>query len=155
MKSAILALLGFLLLSAPLAHAVSDPGEMLANPVLEKRAEALGNQLRCLVCQNESIEQSDADLAKDLRHIIRVKMAQGESDKQIMDWMIARYGEFVRLSPPFDAVTLVLWGAPVIALGFGAGVVLLVRTRRPSPPPPPLSEAERLQLARLSEPGRS
>jgi cytochrome c-type biogenesis protein CcmH len=128
-------LLGFvaaLLAGAPLAHAVSDPAEMLPNPRLEHRAEALGDRLRCLVCQNESIEQSDADLAKDLRHLIRVHVAAGESDEQIVDWLVARYGNFVRLSPPVDAMTLVLWGAPAIAVATGTGIALLARRRRPA-----------------------
>lgn len=127
------------------ARAVSDPREMLANPVLEHRAEALGEQLRCLVCQNESIEQSDADLAKDLRRIIRQHIAAGESDQQVMQWMVARYGEFVRLSPPFNAMTLVLWGAPAIAVAIGAGAAFAAR-RRTTAPPPPLSPAERQSL---------
>lgn len=130
------------------ARAVSDPREMLANPVLEHRAEALGEQLRCLVCQNESIEQSDADLAKDLRRIIRQHIAAGESDQQVMQWMVARYGEFVRLSPPLNAMTLVLWGAPAIAVAIGAGAAFAAR-RRATVPPPPLSPAERQNLDAL------
>ena len=136
-----------LALSGPV-HAVSDPGEMLANPLLEKRAEALGEQLRCLVCQNESVEQSDADLAKDLRRIIRRRIAAGDSDRQVVDWMVARYGDFIRMSPPFDALTLLLWGAPVIAVATGAGVALAARRRR-YPPPSPLSAAERQRLDAL------
>ncbi|HET6184920.1 MAG TPA: cytochrome c-type biogenesis protein [Acetobacteraceae bacterium] len=148
------ALVLLLLALAPAARAVSDPAEMLPNPAEERRAEALGEQLRCLVCQNESIEQSDADLAKDLRRIIRQRIAAGESDRQIMDWMVARYGNFVRLDPPFDAMTLVLWGAPVLALGGGLGVALLLRRRGPAPPPqPPLTDAERMRLAELTEAG--
>ena len=128
--------------------AVSDPGEMLANPVLERRAEAIGEQLRCLVCQNESVEQSDADLARDLRRIIRQRVVAGQSNQQIIAWMTARYGDFIRLRPPFEGRTLVLWGAPVIALAVGAGVVLLARRRRPDAPPP-LSAAERQRLMQL------
>jgi len=128
--------------------AVSDPGEMLANPVLERRAEAIGEQLRCLVCQNESVEQSDADLARDLRRIIRQRVVAGQSNQQIIAWMTARYGDFIRLRPPLEARTLALWGAPVIALGVGGAVVLLARRRRPSAPPP-LSAAERQRLMQL------
>lgn len=151
----LLALFGLLLLFSPLAHAVSAPSEMLANPVLEKRAEAIGDRLRCVVCQNESIEQSNADLAKDLRRIIREKISQGESDRQIIDWMVARYGTFILLKPPFDPETLVLWGAPVLALLIGGGAALLVRSRRPAPPPEPLTDAERLRLVELTRPGQT
>ncbi len=144
----LLAVLALLLPLAGGAYAVSDPGEMLANSAQERRAEALGEQLRCLVCQNESVEQSDADLAKDLRRIIRQRVAAGDSDRQVVAWMVARYGDFIRLSPPFDALTLLLWGAPVIAVATGAGVVLLAR-RRAGAAPVPLTEAERQRLADL------
>jgi len=130
------------------AWAVSDPGEMLADPVLEHRAEAIGEQLRCLVCQNESVEQSDADLARDLRRIIRQRVLAGQSNRQVIDWMTVRYGDFIRLRPPLEGRTLALWGAPVIALGVGAAIVLLARRRRPSAPPP-LSAAERQRLMQL------
>lgn len=133
------------------ARAVSDPAEMLANPVLEHRAEALGGQLRCLVCQNESVEESNADLAKDLRRIIRQRIAAGDSDRQVTAWMVARYGDFIRLSPPFDAMTFLLWGAPVIAVATGAGVVLLARRRR-FVPLAPLTAAERERLDGLLDP---
>ncbi|MGH7153679.1 MAG: cytochrome c-type biogenesis protein [Acetobacteraceae bacterium] len=149
MKGAIAALL--LLLALPgAAHAVSDPSEMLANPVLEHRAEAIGNQLRCLVCQNESVEQSDADLAKDFRHIIRQRVAAGDTDHQVIAWMVARYGDFILLRPRFEPLTLLLWGAPALALAIGAGVVVIA-LRRPTPSPPPLTEAERHRLANLLE----
>ncbi|MDQ2803996.1 MAG: cytochrome c-type biogenesis protein CcmH [Pseudomonadota bacterium] len=133
------------------AGAVSDPAEMLKAPAFEQRAEDIGEQLRCLVCQNESVEQSDADLAKDFRHIIRERVSAGESDQQVIAWMVARYGNFIRLDPPFAAVTLLLWGAPVIAVGLGLGAVVLAR-RRPAAAPRPLSEAERRRLGTLLEP---
>jgi cytochrome c-type biogenesis protein CcmH len=94
-------LLGILL--APPAYAVSDPAELLPDHTQEQRAEALGHQLRCLVCQNESVEESNADLARDLRRIIRQRVVAGDSDQQVIDWMVARYGNFVRLRPPFNA----------------------------------------------------
>ncbi len=131
--SRLLAALVVLLALTGGAHAVSDPAEMLANPVLEQRAEAIGDQLRCLVCQNESVEQSNADLAKDLRRIIRQRIAAGDSDQQVIAWMVARYGDFIRLPPPFDAMTLLLWVAPVIAVATGVGAALLAR-RRPRLP---------------------
>ena len=137
-----------LALTAP-ALAISDPAEMLPNPVLEKRAEVVGSQLRCLVCQNESIEDSNADLAKDLRHLVRVRIAAGDTDQQATAWVVARYGDFVRLKPPFNAVTALLWGSPILAVGMGAGAVLLARRNRPAPPPP-LTDAERTRLADLT-----
>lgn len=137
------------MLLVPLAaHALSDPSEMLPNPQQEKRAEQIGDQLRCLVCQNESIEESNAGLARDLRRIIRQQVVAGRTNKQIIAWMVARYGDFVLLKPPFEASTLLLWGAPVIMLGGGATAILLARRRRVVPPPP-LSDEERQQAAEL------
>jgi cytochrome c-type biogenesis protein CcmH len=130
------------------AHAVSDPAELLPDRAQELRAEAIGDQLRCLVCQNESIEQSDADLARDLRHIIRQRVIAGDSDQQIIAWMVARYGNFVRLRPPLDAMTLLLWGAPGIALLAGLAAAVVAWRRRPSEPAP-LSDDERERLANL------
>ncbi len=130
------------------AWAISDPGEMLPNRAQELRAEAIGHQLRCLVCQNESIEDSNADLARDLRRIVRQRVAAGNSDRQVMDWVVARYGDFVRLRPPFRPLTWLLWFSPAIALGAGGTAVLIAR-RRPSTPPAPLSDAERARVADL------
>ncbi|MBO0712094.1 MAG: cytochrome c-type biogenesis protein CcmH, partial [Acetobacteraceae bacterium] len=117
------------------AYAVSNPAELLADPKQEAHAEAIGHQLRCLVCQNESVEDSDADLARDLRRIIRARVVAGDSDRAIIAWMTARYGDFVRLKPPFNAQTAVLWGAPVLALIAGGAIVLLARRRQSSAPP--------------------
>jgi cytochrome c-type biogenesis protein CcmH len=144
-----LALLALLAVSP--AFGVSNPGEMLKDPQEEARAEAIGQQLRCLVCQNNSIEDSEADLAKDLRHIIRQRVAAGDTDTQAIDWVVARYGDFVRLRPPLRTETLLLWGSPVAALLVAGAAVVLTRRRRPEPPPP-LSEAERLALGRLLGP---
>jgi cytochrome c-type biogenesis protein CcmH len=135
------------LLTVP-AFAVSDPGELLPDRQQEQRAEALGHQLRCLVCQNESVEESNADLARDLRRIIRQRIVVGDSDQQVVDWMVARYGDFVRLRPPFNAMTFVLWGAPGIAVVAGIAMVLFARLRRPAPPKP-LTEAEQRRLTDL------
>jgi cytochrome c-type biogenesis protein CcmH len=141
-----------LLLAATLpAFAISDPNEALTNPRQEARAVGIGKQLRCLVCQNESIEDSGADLAKDLRHIVRQQVAAGKTDRQVIDWMEARYGQFVLLDPPFEPATLLLWGSPFIALVIGGACVLLLRSRGTAPPPP-LSEAERDRLGALLEP---
>ncbi len=135
------------LLASP-AFAVSDPAELLPDRTQEQRAEALGHQLRCLVCQNESVEESNADLARDLRRIIRQRVMAGDSDQQVTDWMVVRYGNFVRLRPPFNAMTLGLWGAPAIALLAGIAAAMIARRRRPAAPEP-LTEAERRRLADL------
>jgi cytochrome c-type biogenesis protein CcmH len=138
------------LIAAP-AFAVSDPAELLSDRQQEQRAEALGHQLRCLVCQNESVEESNADLARDLRRIIRQRIVAGDSDQQVIDWMVARYGNFVRLRPPFNAMTFMLWGAPGIAVLVGMAIAL-VASRRRTKPPEPLSDAERQRLAELLKP---
>ncbi len=138
----------FLLVSTA-ALAVADPKEMLPDPAQEARAEALGSQLRCLVCQNESIEDSNADLARDLRAKVREQVKAGQTDAQVMGWMVARYGNFVRLRPPLTPATLLLYASPVLALLAGFGAVLLGRSRA-APPPAPLTEAERAKLEELS-----
>lgn len=138
-------------LTAPVAAwAVDDPSEMLADPAQESRAEAIGAQLRCLVCQNESIEDSSAGLARDLRKVVREHVTKGESNRQIIDWMVARYGNFIRLSPPVTVATLLLWGMPVLALLTGIAAALLVFRRRPAAPQP-LSEAEQARLRELTD----
>ncbi len=146
-SAAALALL--LALAAPtLARAVSDPSEMLADPRQEARAEGIGRELRCLVCQNEDIEDSSADLARDLRHIVRTQVTAGRSDREIMAWMVARYGNFVRLAPPFTLGTALLWLMPVLALA--AGLVAAFRVlRTPRQPADPLDPDERRRLAAL------
>ena len=137
-----------LLLLTVSAGAVSNPAELLPDPVQERRAEAIGAQLRCLVCQNQSVEDSDADLARDLRRIVRQRVVAGDSDRQVMHWMVARYGDFVRLRPPFEPLTWVLWLSPLLALLAGLAAVLLARRRGVSPAAP-LDAAERNRLARL------
>ncbi len=146
----LLALLALPLASAPLvaALAISDPAEMLPDPKQEARAEAIGRQLRCLVCQNESIEDSGADLARDLRHIVRQHVAAGESNKEIIAWMVARYGDFVRLRPPFEPLTWLLWASPALAL-VGGGVIVAFASRQKRPAPAPLSVAEQRKLKDL------
>jgi cytochrome c-type biogenesis protein CcmH len=140
-------LLLFFLVAGP-AFAVSDPAELLADPRQEERAEDIGQQLRCLVCQNNSVEESESDYARDIRRVIRERVVAGDSDAQVIAWVTARYGDFVRLRPPFNALTIVLWGSPVLALLVGAAVVLLAR-RRHSVAPAPLSDAERRELKKL------
>lgn len=149
MKLGVRVMLILLLLAAP-AWAISDPAEMLPDPGQETRAEQVGRQLRCLVCQNESIEDSNADLAKDLRRLVRQRIASGDTDGQATDWVVARYGDFVRLRPPFNWTTAALWGSPLIAMCAGLGAALLLRRR--APPPEPLTDAERARLVELTEP---
>ena len=143
------ALLLLLLLTGP-ALAVSDPAEMLPNPAQETRAEQVGRQLRCLVCQNESIEDSNADLARDLRRLVRSRIAAGDTDEATTQWVVARYGDFVRLRPPVNGVTALLWGSPIVALLAGLGFALWSRRRPVSVTP--LTEAERRRLADLTTP---
>ncbi|TPK43041.1 MULTISPECIES: cytochrome c-type biogenesis protein [unclassified Mesorhizobium] len=107
------------------------PDEMLADPTLEARARALSEGLRCMVCQNQSIDESDADLARDLRVLVRQRLVAGDTDKQVMDYVVSRYGEFVLLKPRFDLRNALLWGTPVILLlAGGLFVVLSARSRR-------------------------
>jgi len=114
----------------------------------ETRAEAIGDQLRCLVCQNESIEGSSATLAHQLRVIIRQQVVQGVSSKDIMAYMVQRYGIFVLLKPPFSPLTLLLYASPFIALVLGVLAAWVARRSRP-PPPAPLSAAEQERLQKL------
>ncbi|GBD56587.1 cytochrome c-type biogenesis protein [Gluconobacter wancherniae] len=131
------------------AFAVDDPSEMLPNPAQEKRAEAIGAHLRCLVCQNESIEDSSAPLARDLRKVVREQVAAGKSDQQIMDWMTQRYGEFIRLAPTFSLSTALLWLMPLVALIAGLLIAWRTAMRRVATPSP-LTDNERARLDALS-----
>ncbi|MFC3125005.1 cytochrome c-type biogenesis protein [Pseudoroseomonas globiformis] len=142
--------LAFWLAFAGAALAVGLPSEMLPDPAQEQRARAIGRELRCLVCQNESIEESQADLARDLRRIVRERVTVGDSDGQVVDYLHARYGDFVLLRPPFNWGTALLWGTPLIALGSGLAAILLLR-RRVTPEPDPLSPEERARLAALEK----
>ncbi len=130
------------------ALAVSDPAEMLPDHRLEARAEAIGSRLRCLVCQNEDIEDSGADLARDLRHVVRVHVAAGDSDQAVMDWMVARYGDFIRLQPRLTPLTLLLWATGPLALLVG-GLAALLGLRRTAAAPTPLTPHERARLDAL------
>jgi len=135
---------------AAVAWAV-EPSERLANPVLEARARAISQELRCLVCQNESIDESNAPLAHDLRLLVRKQLVAGDTDRQVLDYIVARYGVFVLLDPPFEPLTWLLWLGPP-ALVMGAGAVLLLRARRrhgPDPVPAGLSHDERARAAAL------
>ncbi|HLT00548.1 MAG TPA: cytochrome c-type biogenesis protein [Geminicoccaceae bacterium] len=135
-------------LGAVPGHAATNPDEILADPVLEQRARDLSKQLRCLVCQNQSIDDSDAELARDLRRIVREQLVAGRSDQEIIDYLTARYGDFVLLKPPVKPATWGLWFGPALVLALaGAGVAVYVRRRRRAEEvPPPLSAEERKRL---------
>jgi len=144
-------LVALLLLGAWPAFAQVGPREMLPDPAQEARARAIGRELRCLVCQNQSIDDSNASLARDLRRIVRERVTAGDTDDQAIAFITDRYGDYVRLTPPFNTATAALWASPVIVLALGSlAVVALYRRRRAIAPPAPLTEEERARLARLS-----
>ncbi|HEY7229448.1 MAG TPA: cytochrome c-type biogenesis protein [Pseudolabrys sp.] len=121
----------FLTLASGVAIAV-QPDEMLKDPVLEARARDLSRELRCMVCQNQSIDDSEAPLARDLRLLVRERLTKGDTNQQVLDFLVARYGEFVLLKPPLEGRTLVLWILPPAALLGGAiGLYFLMLRRRP------------------------
>jgi cytochrome c-type biogenesis protein CcmH/NrfF len=127
-----------------------EPSEMLADPKLEARARAIASELRCLVCQNQSIDDSDAPLAKDLRVIVRERLKDGASDAQVRDYVVARYGDFVLLRPPVKPETLLLWAAPGLALLGGAfAIYAAVRRGRRRSDAAGLTQEERAQLQAL------
>ncbi len=139
--------LAALLLLAPVAARAVQPDEIMADPKLEARARALSAELRCMVCQNESIDESNADLARDLRLLVRERLQAGDSDAQIRAFLVQRYGDFILLKPPFKLETWLLWGAPFLVLLTGGCVILFARRRQQSfAVSAPLSEAERAKL---------
>ncbi len=126
-----------------------QPDEVLDDPVLEARARALSAELRCMVCQNQSIDDSDASLARDLRILVRERIAAGDTDEQVLAYIVARYGEFVLLKPRFSLRNALLWGTPAVLLVIG-GVVLVVSTRRRErPATKSLTAAEKDALAKV------
>jgi cytochrome c-type biogenesis protein CcmH len=146
-----LVVLSALVAAGPL-HAV-QPDEVLPNPALEARARALSRELRCMVCQNQSIDDSDAALARDLRILVRDRLKDGDSDQQVLDYLVARYGEFVLLKPPLSLHTAILWGVPPAVLLFGAVTLAMVIRRRkigkPAGESASLTAAEEARLAEL------
>jgi cytochrome c-type biogenesis protein CcmH len=138
-------------LAAASALAV-EPSERLADPALEARARALSSELRCLVCQNQSIDDSGADLAHDLRVLLRERISAGDTDAQVLQFMVRRYGDFILLKPPVQPDTYLLWFGPfaVLALGAAGAAIYLRRSRRrPDQAPAPLSAEERRKLDKL------
>ena len=157
MKAGALLLLSFVAavaLSGPVPAV--EPDEILADPVLEARARDISRNLRCLVCQNQSIDDSNADLARDLRIVVRDRLVAGESNDQVIAFITARYGDFVLLRPPFKPTTWLLWLGPGIVFVLGAmATVVWFRRRAGDPEPPPLSDAEERALgALLDDDGR-
>jgi cytochrome c-type biogenesis protein CcmH len=128
-----------------------EPGERLADPALEARARAISKELRCLVCQNESIDDSNAALAHDLRVLLRERLAAGDNDQRVRDFLVHRYGQFVLLRPPVEPATYVLWFGPFAVLAVGvAGIAVYLRRRAAlEPVPEPLDDGERRRLAHL------
>lgn len=120
-----------LLLSPAASYAVDDPKELLPNPQQEQEAEQIGQQLRCLVCQNESIEESSAPLARDLRKIVRQQLTQGRQKSDILAWMSHRYGNFIQLKPVFNGETALLWLMPFLALGSACALSYRLWFERP------------------------
>ena len=143
----------FALLAPGAAFAVR-PDEMLKDPALEARARHLSEELRCMVCQNQSIDDSEAPLAHDLRVLVRQRLEAGDSDRQVLDYLVSRYGDFVLLKPPFKLETLLLWGLPPLALLIGlAGLVVMSRRRKLlGERPEPLSSDEQAKVATLVGP---
>ena len=150
------ALLAALLLLAPLgAGAAPQPDELLADPALEARAREVSKELRCLVCRNESIDDSNAELARDLRLLVRERIEAGDSNEEVKDYLVERYGEFVLLKPVFSAANAALWLAgPALFLvgGIAAAVYLRRRGAAPQPEERPLSPEEEAALARALAP---
>lgn len=132
----------------------ADPSERLADPALEQRARAISEELRCLVCQNQSIDASDAQLAKDLRVIVRERIAAGDSDDAVRDFLVARYGEFVLLRPRAHGIGLLLWVLPpALLLMAGTGLFFAFRRRSAVPGPESLTAEEEAALKALSREG--
>ena len=145
----LLVFLGIMMLIMPAAAV--DPREMLSDPLMETRAREISKGLRCVVCQNQSIDDSDASLARDLRVLVRERLVAGDSDSEVVEYVVSRYGDFVLLKPPFKMATAVLWAGPVlfVALALLALFGFYRRQGQVAPKarrPAPLSDAERARL---------
>jgi len=148
-----------LLVASVLAMAMTLPGgpasavlpdEVLDDPALEARARELSSHLRCLVCQNQSIDDSNAELARDLRVLVRERLVAGDADEEVIDFVVSRYGEFVLLKPRMNLRNLALWATPLVVIGAG-GVFLLTRRRRKAGPADGLSAEEEARLGKILE----
>jgi cytochrome c-type biogenesis protein CcmH len=149
-----LALIALLIaLAAPTAALAVEPDEILRDPALEARARNLSSELRCLVCQNQSIDDSAAPLARDLRVLVRERLSAGDSDSQVLNFLVARYGEFVLLKPRFELHNLMLWGLPPVVLVAGMIALFVTARRRQSAnlQAPALSAAEQQRVTTLVE----
>ncbi len=149
-----LALIALLIaLAAPTTALAVEPDEILRDPALEARARNLSSELRCLVCQNQSIDDSAAPLARDLRVLVRERLSAGDSDSQVLNFLVARYGEFVLLKPRFELHNLLLWGLPPVVLVAGMIALFVTARRRQSVnlQAPALSAAEQQRIATLVE----
>lgn len=154
MRRLVLGLFCALLTAGPVAAVL--PEEQLADPALEARAREISRELRCVVCQNQSIDDSDAPLAADLRAIVRERLMAGDTDEEVMAYVVARYGSFVLLKPPMDRQTLLLWAAPLLVLipgGVGLALYLRRRGRAAMADPAPLSAEERRKVADILKTG--
>lgn len=148
MKRALPVLLALALTLMPsVLHAV-QPDEIMADPAQEARARNLSRELRCMVCQNQSIDDSDADLAGDLRRLVRERLLAGDSDDQVIAYLVSRYGEFVLLKPRFSARNALLWATPAVALAIG-GAFIVVAARRRRTAASPLTAEERAELDKI------
>jgi len=152
MRRVFLFALALLLLAPAFTWAAVQPDEMLRNSALEARARTLSQQLRCMVCQNESIDESDAPLAHDLRVLVRERLQAGDSDAQVLDFLVARYGEFVLLKPRLSWRTAILWGLPPGLLLSGITVLVVAAARRRGrmqEPAPNLTATEQARLKKI------
>ncbi len=150
------ATVALLLALAALPAAAVEPAEMLADPALEARAREISKGLRCVVCQNQSIDDSNAELAQAMRVLVRERLVAGDSDEAVVDYLVSRYGDFVLLKPRFQSTTLVLWLGPAVILTLAAAVAVAFYRRRTATtrqPPPPLSDEEQRRLRALLDDG--
>ncbi|MDH3289229.1 MAG: cytochrome c-type biogenesis protein CcmH [Betaproteobacteria bacterium] len=142
-----------LLLVVALPAAAREAAPVAADPQLEKRVMSLAEELRCLVCQNQTLAGSNADLAVDLRNQIREQLKNGKSEQDVIDFMVARYGDFVRYRPPLKATTLLLWFGPLLLAVLGIGMLVRRLNRRRAEAPAALSDAERKRAETLLKGG--
>lgn len=152
MKQMVHRLILALLLAAalPMTALAVEPDEMLADPVLEARARELSKELRCVVCQNQDIDSSNAGVARDLRLLVRERLVAGDTDQEVLDYIVARYGDFVLFKPPFKPETYALWFAPGVLLLIGsAAVALIVMRARRRRNPSALSDEEEAAVNEL------